>query len=391
MAGSPSSYSSRSLGLDLLDFGYDSHVVDGLLPASPGGSPTTSGSGRSLLASSALSPDEPPDPDCAAGCPPADPHLSQADLVAPIDLVDFTSLGDDNGGNDDDNDGCASVASHRQDTPHPGGTGAADQLVVDDIDELLAELDLVSAHGGCMVGLGLSFGFGGTTDDDSFSLSEIDALLESLDKDAGAFPAVYPALVVRALGDVGRIVSAAMTPEQPVVDAAEPVVWPSPAALVARLGRCPLDMGPADSRNEQAQEGAIPDVLASLGGAYTPDYILYSVECADGGGSGCAPVGDAPRRFAEAVAHGRCYAQFHCKLSPESSASPAETTAGCLDVDEGTAQGPRSRASSIHSFDQPFENAQSIAKLMAALRVQPIVVSRPFVGPSRTVVLPRLC
>ncbi|KAJ1746485.1 hypothetical protein LPJ69_006474 [Coemansia sp. RSA 1752] len=62
-----------------------------------------------------------------------------------------------------------------------------------------------------------------------------------------------------------------------------------------------------------------------------------------------------------------------------------------MDVDDNITQDSRSRTSSIVSYNQPFESMHAISKLMLALHIQPIMVSGPFPGLSRTVLFPHLC
>ncbi|KAJ2496999.1 hypothetical protein GGH96_005431 [Coemansia sp. RSA 1972] len=62
-----------------------------------------------------------------------------------------------------------------------------------------------------------------------------------------------------------------------------------------------------------------------------------------------------------------------------------------MDVDDNITQDSRSRTSSIVSYNQPFESMHAIPKLMLALHIQPIMVSGPFPGLSRTVLFPHLC
>ncbi|KAJ2762667.1 hypothetical protein IWQ57_005743 [Coemansia nantahalensis] len=362
--GSSTSYSSHSLGLDALDFGYDKQVVDSLVPPSPDGCSASS------AASSALSPDEHARPSGTAGCSCRCPRcrrceyrlpdvrLSLGDLVAPIDLADFNSFGDD--------DGCASTASPPRDTPCSSAAAAAsvaavpDKPAAGDGNALRLLLPLAGGHGGM------------------FSLREIDE------------PAEEPAVAARQAP-----APAMCGPEQPALNA---------EATVARLGAvdgivaAAVPLPPAGSgRDAGPREPAIPDVIAGLGGTYTPDCILSSVACA--GGCSCAQATAAaaaraaPCRLAEAVARGRCYVQFHRSLP--TGAPPLDPNArpgahGGLDVDSCTVPDPRSLATSIRTVDQPFESTQSITRLMTALRVHPVVVGRPFLGPSRAVLFSHL-
>ncbi|KAJ1728098.1 hypothetical protein LPJ61_004222, partial [Coemansia biformis] len=148
-ANSPTSYSSRSLGLHSLDFGYDKHVVDALMPSSPSSSPITTTmpdaaeslapspqsnmSPKSCCTMSPLSSRSPANAtaDCPANHAPTacsaaigcyanrgEVRLSLAELDTPIELVDINSLGND------DEDGRASLVSHPHGSPQAAGASA---------------------------------------------------------------------------------------------------------------------------------------------------------------------------------------------------------------------------------------------------------------------------
>ncbi|KAJ2078738.1 hypothetical protein H4R24_004267 [Coemansia sp. RSA 988] len=182
---------------------------------------------------------------------------------------------------------------------------------------------------------------------------------------------------------------------------------PNTTQLVTQLGRCPLMMGPSYPASEQIEECTrkqtkltqptldVPDIIASLGGVYTPDFILCNIKRMRKASTQTL-VDDLDDDIAASMeTHHFSYVKFsHMPLIPHKSCDNASQSAnlGLLgsDVDEVIADDSRSRTSSISSFNQQFENFQSISKLMAALNIQPIVVSRPFLSPSRNVLFSQL-
>ncbi|KAJ2614241.1 hypothetical protein H4S08_001810 [Coemansia sp. RSA 1365] len=182
---------------------------------------------------------------------------------------------------------------------------------------------------------------------------------------------------------------------------------PNPMQLVSQLGRCPLMMLSVLPNSVQSKECTeklvkpaqpeldIPDIIASLGGVYTPDFILCNVKRVRKA-STLTLVDDINNDVAASMEkHTFGYTKFP-KMSLITNKSHGSITQsanlGLLgsDVDEITSSDARSRTSSIMSFNQQVENFQCISKLMAALNIQPIVVSRPFLSPSRNVLFSQL-
>ncbi|KAJ2365182.1 hypothetical protein H4S01_003390, partial [Coemansia sp. RSA 2610] len=327
---------------------------------------------------------------------------------------------------------------------------ATSPYVVRDIDELLVELGIAdsfissSAKDAANPPTLLEYG----VDDDSFSLREIDELLQQLDEAAeiSATRSMRPmsqvldvARVIRNLGDVDAVARAACRVSlvdlqcKAVVDAAV-----DPAEAVASLGNpqalvaaaVPFDVFEADARKVFSPDDIVdlaipeapefvdglirqlgradsmcpvsnlpapvsplldvPDIISNLGGVYTPDFILCNVERVRKASTQTL-VDDEPSSGVSLEPN-----HYGCKFSnlPLSSAKSHIITLTpallelSMDVDEAVVSDSRSRTSSIVSYDQPF--VHSISKLMAALRIQPIVVSRPFLGPSRSVLFPHL-
>ncbi|KAJ2732134.1 hypothetical protein H4R23_002908 [Coemansia sp. Cherry 401B] len=356
---------------------------------------------------------------------------------------------------------------------------ATSPYVVRDIDELLVELGIAdsfissSAKDAANPPTLLEYG----VDDDSFSLREIDELLQQLDEAAeiSATRSMRPmsqvldvARVIRNLGDVDAVaraacrvslvdlqckavVDAAVDPAEAVASLGNPQALVAaavpfdvfeadarkvfrlvdPAELIRSLGRVmdiaavePLavgelihllgspddivdlaipeapefvDVGRADSMCPVSNLPApvsplldVPDIISNLGGVYTPDFILCNVERVRKASTQTL-VDDEPSSGVSLEPN-----HYGCKFSnlPLSSAKSHIITLTpallelSMDVDEAVVSDSRSRTSSIVSYDQPF--VHSISKLMAALRIQPIVVSRPFLGPSRSVLFPHL-
>ncbi|KAJ2156909.1 hypothetical protein GGF46_004868 [Coemansia sp. RSA 552] len=455
-AKSPGAYSSKSLGLNTLDFGYDEHVAHGLLPSSPTDqscasetddlsvgslSTHTSGSCRAELQSPATPVSEEceivetiqlvavPEPEGAdllhrsivagpEGMVDEDPYPRLLHTVQAIEAI-VRELGSATGISDrvlprpirSRGSSNAAVASD-------AASSASSPYVVRDIDELLAELGITDSLIGtqspdpkAMPGMGGgAVARGRVSDEDTFSLREIDELLQQLDEAAGSrkerakaagassgsvqqdLPILDIARIVGGLGDVGLVVDAAVLAvagqqpdpmpvhtilELPVPEAE--AFFCDPVGLVAALGRI--------------VEAA--DIITDLGGMYMPGLLAKDIERGgrkasnaqmpvdDNGG---IPSTDITTYNHTADASPVCLPAGQCPQQ----ASPVLSHVGLpgMDVDEATA---RSRTNSVISYNQPYENIHSITKLIAALHIGPIVVSRPFLGPSRCVLFPHFC
>ncbi|PIA18813.1 hypothetical protein COEREDRAFT_90760 [Coemansia reversa NRRL 1564] len=182
---------------------------------------------------------------------------------------------------------------------------------------------------------------------------------------------------------------------------------PNPMQLVSELGCCPLMTLPVFPVSVQFKECTrklvkpaqpeldVPDIIASLGGVYTPDFILCNVERVRKASTQTL-VDDIDDDVAASMEkHNSGFIKFrHMPLITNKSHGSLTQSAnlGLLgsDVDEIISSDARSRTSSIASFSQQSENFQCISKLMAALNIQPIVVSRPFLSPSRNVLFSQL-
>ncbi|KAJ1873896.1 hypothetical protein LPJ55_001927 [Coemansia sp. RSA 990] len=135
----------------------------------------------------------------------------------------------------------------------------------------------------------------------------------------------------------------------------------------------------------------IPNIISGLGGVYSPDFMLHNVE----------QLRKASMHTLvneEMVALDAACGRHSCEFPSLQLSSPKLhlltdsllVNMATMDVDESVMADSRSRTSSIISYNQPFEYFCGISKLMAALRIQPIVVSRPFLGPARRVLFPHL-
>ncbi|KAJ2141758.1 hypothetical protein IW136_002165 [Coemansia sp. RSA 678] len=557
-AKSPTSYSSRSLGLSSLDFGYDEHIVHSIMPESPGKSSPSAGSVLSFSAGSSLR-------QLSPGADQTDDnegeswgymeiameqqHVGRDDeaeimvpLIGsePIELLDIGTLSAKNapmpssealselavGADTPDysanvvlaNDivrelgcvdaicSCALIAIvEPQSTP-------VSPYVIRDIDELLVELGIADSlikgdPTGGMDASGsfdtlLPLGFG--PDDDSFSMREIDELLQQLDEAAGfsASKDVQPvsiaadeARVVCGLGNAGDIVEIACTsvvadirPEfmetpicpaclvaalgnpQPLITAAvvsdSLQVEVNIAELIRSLGRIvELEVSEQFDAGEVVRSLGNPEYAVSLALARIPEHIESLIDVAElllrlgnivvpeypresllnvanlvsqlgavvdvsltlNNQTPVLPALDVSRIMADlgvsnvpeitlSNADETCKASAPTLLLDEETCStvsinaasdshkcsfpslPASTDLttsildwSAMDVDDNITQGSRSRTSSIVSYNQPFESMHAISKLMLALHIQPIMVSGPFPGLSRTVLFPHLC
>ncbi|KAJ2480081.1 hypothetical protein IWW56_002682 [Coemansia sp. RSA 2131] len=186
------------------------------------------------------------------------------------------------------------------------------------------------------------------------------------------------------------------------------------AELISRLGNIVVPECPCESLlnvvNLVSQLGAVVDVsltlgnqapvlpaldvsriIADLGVANVPDIILTSVE---GVSKASASTLLLDEESCSRVSINAAPDNYKCSF-PSLPVSTDLTTSilnwSTMDVDDNITQDSRSRTSSIVSYNQPFESMHVISKLMLALHIQPIMVSGPFPGLSRTVLFPHLC
>ncbi|KAJ2743466.1 hypothetical protein GGI20_003720 [Coemansia sp. BCRC 34301] len=121
--------------------------------------------------------------------------------------------------------------------------------------------------------------------------------------------------------------------------------------------------------------------LAGLGGVYTSEWLVHDMEQVH------------KQTIVDTLA---AYSFLEFPHIPPQCSAPAlgesrmslELAGTGMDVDEAIFD-TRSRSSSM-SLEHP-DSAQYINRLIAALRIPPIVVSRPFLGPRRNMLFPRLC
>ncbi|KAJ2834629.1 hypothetical protein GGI24_000287 [Coemansia furcata] len=124
--------------------------------------------------------------------------------------------------------------------------------------------------------------------------------------------------------------------------------------------------------------------LEGLGGVYTSEWLAHDMEQA--GMSSEQIIVDTSATFD--------FFKFpQLSLLPNEQVHDerrmsAELSGPGMDVDEAIIDS-RSRSSSM-SLDH-HDGAQYINRLITALRIPPIVVSRPFLGPRRNMLFPRLC
>ncbi|KAJ2124651.1 hypothetical protein IW147_001616 [Coemansia sp. RSA 720] len=215
--------------------------------------------------------------------------------------------------------------------------------------------------------------------------------------------------LVRSLGSPDYVVSLTLPciseHKEALVDVAE---------LLSRLGNIVVPECPRESLlnvvNLVSQLGAVVDVsltlgnqapvlpaldvsriIADLGVANVPDIILTSVE---GVSKASASTLLLDEESCSRVSINAAPDNYKCSF-PSLPVSTDLTTSilnwSTMDVDDNITQDSRSRTSSIVSYNQPFESMHAISKLMLALHIQPIMVSGPFPGLSRTVLFPHLC
>ncbi|KAJ2824567.1 hypothetical protein IWW50_003276 [Coemansia erecta] len=139
----------------------------------------------------------------------------------------------------------------------------------------------------------------------------------------------------------------------------------------------------------------VSNIITNLGGVYTPDFILCNVKRVRKASTQTLVDEDTCCTVSMDAAPDHYGCTFpSIPLSTTKlqivHLAPALLELSTTDVDEAISQDPRSRTSSIVSYNQPFESMHGISKLMAALNIRPIMVSRPFLGPSRTVLFPHL-
>ncbi|KAJ2837276.1 hypothetical protein J3B01_002247 [Coemansia erecta] len=132
-------------------------------------------------------------------------------------------------------------------------------------------------------------------------------------------------------------------------------------------------------------------IMADLGVANVPEITLSN---ADETCKASAPTLLLDEETCSTVSIHAASDNHKCSF-PSLPASTDLTTSildwSAMDVDDNITQDSRSRTSSIVSYNQPFESMHAISKLMLALHIQPIMVSGPFPGLSRTVLFPHLC
>ncbi|KAJ2846907.1 hypothetical protein IWW36_004124 [Coemansia brasiliensis] len=566
---SPTSYSSRSLGLSSLDFGYDEHIVSAIMPSSPGNSVSSESSPVqslisagshlepiSLDANSADQGRDSPHRDIALDHMPCYEMGTLEEVVVPltgadpIELIDVDKMNavDEFSQKDEPSIPAEKATSERcseysvelvisaeiagDHLPDKDAVclsnsvlasstiyelGSADKLsflamqkiqtsqpeisspyVVQDIDELLEELGITDSliNGGNVtdkpIALDTPLPLNLDEDNDSFSLREIDELLQQLDKAAGfcsETPKVSSAVVspvinvqraissmdavntmqtacetkkpksyldntrtsmfnpwsiVASLGAPQKVVAASMGRPSVEANSFEPCSLLDPAALINSLGGV-LDIQFPEQQEtciEQTVDVAslisslgkvialeepemqwlsvnelvsqlgdieqicmaatkqpcsqildVPNIISSLGGVYTPDFILCNVEQLRRTSTYTLVDEEAIVLDAACGQHSCEFPSLHLsspKFYPSLLADSLLVNMSTMDVDESVMADSRSRTSSIISYNQPFEYFSGISRLMAALRIQPIVVSRPFLGPARRVLFPHL-
>ncbi|KAJ2881738.1 hypothetical protein H4R27_003890 [Coemansia aciculifera] len=122
--------------------------------------------------------------------------------------------------------------------------------------------------------------------------------------------------------------------------------------------------------------------LEGLGGVYTSEWLVHDMERA----------GIVSKQILDASATFNLFKFPQMSLQSNTqgleSRMSAELSGSGMDVDEVIIDS-RSRSSSM-SLDH-HDGTQYINRLIAALRIPPIVVSRPFLGPRRNMLFPHLC
>ncbi|KAJ2032206.1 hypothetical protein H4S04_006246 [Coemansia sp. S16] len=122
--------------------------------------------------------------------------------------------------------------------------------------------------------------------------------------------------------------------------------------------------------------------LEGLGGVYTSEWLVHDMEHAGMVGEQILDASTTFNLFK--------FPQLSIQSNTQGleSRMSAELSGSGMDVDEVIIDS-RSRSSSM-SLDH-HDGAQYINRLITALRIQPIVVSRPFLGPRRNMLFPHLC
>ncbi|KAJ2459975.1 hypothetical protein GGI03_005405 [Coemansia sp. RSA 2337] len=122
--------------------------------------------------------------------------------------------------------------------------------------------------------------------------------------------------------------------------------------------------------------------LEGLGGVYTSEWLVHDMEHAGMVGEQILNASTTFNLFK--------FPQLAIQSNTQGleSRMSAELSGSGMDVDEVIIDS-RSRSSSM-SLDH-HDGAQYINRLITALRIQPIVVSRPFLGPRRNMLFPHLC
>ncbi|KAJ1881617.1 hypothetical protein LPJ57_001495 [Coemansia sp. RSA 486] len=139
----------------------------------------------------------------------------------------------------------------------------------------------------------------------------------------------------------------------------------------------------------------IPNLISDLGGVYTPEYMVRNMERVRKSSTQTL-VGDIDHDLFNKPT-GSLLCEFKYEKFPELARSKqqASTTLGdfryemFMDVDEDM-QETRSRAMSLVSVANS-DSFNHINRLISALRLPPIIVSRPFLGPLRNVLFSDLC
>ncbi|KAJ1858236.1 hypothetical protein LPJ73_001927, partial [Coemansia sp. RSA 2703] len=184
-----------------------------------------------------------------------------------------------------------------------------------------------------------------------------------------------PADIVSKLGNVDDIIPA--SPRSKPFDS---------AALVRRLGNTNqlsrlITPKPHNLVIPDSPALYVPDIIAELGGVYSPDFMVHDMERVQKSSArNMVDTDKIPDLFG-----------FRYKKQFLPALSPAITTRTIkpMDVDEYPMQS-RSRTVSFVSTDAS-DSIGNIARLITALRIPPIIVSRPFLGPLRNVLFSDFC
>ncbi|KAJ1723556.1 hypothetical protein LPJ53_002125 [Coemansia erecta] len=210
---------------------------------------------------------------------------------------------------------------------------------------------------------------------DNVVLSAMPAIPSKSIKQPLVSPDYTPADIISELGNVNGIIP--VTPRSKPFDS---------AALVRRLGNAnhalsllvpkPLTLAIPDSPALY-----VPDIIAELGGVYSPDFMVHGMERVHK---------SSARAMAEATEIPDSFGfKYKKQFLPALSPAPTSSMARPMDVDEHLRQA-HSRSVSCVSTDAS-DSIGNIARLITALRIPPIIVSRPFLGPLRNVLFSDLC